>query len=171
MKNFLVYAKYDKETGISKVWIKNKYGVFMAKSRLRPEDKDFASEYIGCHFAEMKANIKAYKKHKQDLQLREKELLYFQKILEQTKGYNVSSVEAKKLRKRLYIIGKEIKNVQNKIDELNIELQEEIKHRDEGTKLLKKIYENRKNPQHSEEQKKFIEALANKLKDRNSKND
>ena len=75
-------------------------------------------------------------------------LLSIQKILEQTKGYNASSIEAKKLRKRLYIISKEIKSVQNRIDELNTELQEEIKHRDEGTKLLKKIYENRKNPQH-----------------------
>lgn len=162
MKNFLVYAKYDKETGISKVWIKNKYGVFMAKSRLHEDDREFASEYIGCRFAEMKANIKAYKKHKQDLQLRQQELEYFKTMLEQTKGYNPDSVEARKLRKRIYILSEEIKAVQATIDELNENLQIEIQQRDASTKLLKKIYENRKNPQYSEEQKKFIKALSEK---------
>ena len=162
MKNFLVYSKYDKESGISKVWIKNKYGVFMAKSRLHEEDREFASEYIGCHFAEMKANIKAYKKHKQDLQLRQQELEYFKTMLEQTKGYNSDSVEARKLRKRIYILSEEIKAVQATIDKLNENLQIEIQQRDASTKLLKKIYENRKNPQYSEEQKKFIKALSEK---------
>lgn len=164
MKNFLVYSKYDKESGISKVWIKNKYGVFMAKSRLHEDDREFASEYIGCRFAEIKANIKAYKKHKQDLQLRQQELKYFKTVLEQTKGYNPDSIEARKLRKRIHILSEEIKAVQTTIDELNEDLQIEIQQRDASTKLLKKIYENRKNAQLSEERQKLREALEKKNK-------
>lgn len=164
MKNFLVYSKYDKESGISKVWIKNKYGVFMAKSRLHEDDREFASEYIGCRFAEIKANIKAYKKHKQDLQLRQQELKYFKTVLEQTKGYNPDSIEARKLRKRIHILSEEIKAVQTTIDELNEDLQIEIQQRDASTKLLKKIYENRKNAQLSKERQKLREALEKKNK-------
>lgn len=171
MKNFLVYSKYDKDTGISKVWVKNKYGIFMAKSRLNEEDRDFASEYIGCHFAEMKANIKAYKKHKQDLQLRRKELLYFQNMLKQTKGYNDKSIEARKLRKRIYLLDNEINQVQSHIDTLNQGLKKEMEQREESTKLLKKLYKNKKNPEYTQEQEKFIKALANKLDKNENEND
>lgn len=164
MKNFIVYAKYNPETGLSKVWIKNKYGIFMGKSRLHPDDKEFASEYIGCHFAEMKATINAYKKKKQDLQLRLKELNYFYEILKSTKYTNLDSIEVRKLRKRIYILEKEIEQVEKEIEQLKADFQYEVKARDEGMKLLKKIKENRKNPNYTKEKQKFINALKERMK-------
>jgi hypothetical protein len=167
MKNFIVYAKYNPETGLSKVWIKNKYGVFMGKSRLHPEDKEFASEYIGCHFAEMKATINAYKKKKQDLQLRLKELVYFNEILMTTRGADMQSTEARKLRKRIYILKKEIEQVEKKIEKLKDDFQYEVKARDESMRLLRKIKENRKNPNLPEERQKLKKALEEKYKNEN----
>ena len=167
IKNYIVYSKYNPETGLSKVWIKNKYGTFMGKSRLHLEDKEFASEYIGCHFAEMKATINAYKKKKQDLQLRLKELNYFYEVLKSTKYINLDSIETRKLRKRIYILEREIKKVDQEINNLKSEFQYEVKARDEGIELLKKIKENRENSKLSEERQKFKEALKEKYKNEN----
>lgn len=57
----LVYSNYDEETGISIVRIQTPEGTFKGKSRLHPNDRDVASRYVGCKYAEMRAWIKYYK--------------------------------------------------------------------------------------------------------------
>lgn len=137
IKYSLIYSKYNPETGVSKVWIKNRYGTFMGKSRLHKEDKDYVSSYAGCRFAEMKAIIKTYKRKVQNLKLRLKELIYFQSMLEQTKGYNSESIEARKLRKRIYLLKEEIKKEEHNIDVYEENFQKEIKQRDASIKFLR----------------------------------
>lgn len=109
----------------------------MGRSRLQPEDKEYASKYAGCHFAEMKAKIKCLKKRRNDWKLRLKELVYFKKMLEDIKGYNPNSIEARKVRKRIYLINKEINNLDNLIQSSNQAIQEEIQARDKALTFLK----------------------------------
>lgn len=63
MANKLVYADYDEDSGKSTVIIRNKYGTFEGNAYLNPEDKDIASKYAGCRYAEIRADLKSVKTH------------------------------------------------------------------------------------------------------------
>lgn len=142
IKTKILYSNFNRETGISTVIIKNKYGKFKGWSRLHIEDEQYASNYAGCRFAEFKAEIKCLKKQRADLKLRLKELNYFKKMLEDTNGYNVDSIEARKLRKRIHIVSKEIHTFDEKIESATNALQQEIKARDKALSFLKKYRNN-----------------------------
>lgn len=58
MKWKIIKSDYNKETGISYVQISTKYGVFEGISKLHPDDKDIASEFEGCRYAEIRAVLK-----------------------------------------------------------------------------------------------------------------
>lgn len=62
MDSTLIYSNYDAEIGVSTVTIGTKYGVFTSSVKIHPQDKDVASELLGCEFAEMKCQIKAAQK-------------------------------------------------------------------------------------------------------------
>lgn len=111
----------------------------MGKSRLHKDDIDYASSYAGCRFAEQKAIMKSYKRKVQDLKIRLKELTYFQTMLEQTKGYNHKSIEARKLRKRIFLLKEEIKNEEHNIEVYQENFQKEIKQRDASIKFLREF--------------------------------
>lgn len=134
----LLYSNFNKDTGISTVIIRNKYGTFKGRSKLHDSDKGYASNYAGCRFAEMKANIKCLKKQKADKQLRLTELLYFKNMLEGVAGYNSESIEARKLRKRIYILKTEIQQLDDVIDKAATALKQEIQERDKALNFLKK---------------------------------
>ena len=51
----LIYATYNKESGKSEVCIDTDLGRFYGETILYPEDKDLASRYEGCKYAELKA--------------------------------------------------------------------------------------------------------------------
>ena len=51
----LVYSDFNPETGVSEVHINTSLGVFKGKSYLHEEDKDIASKFQGCRYAEMRA--------------------------------------------------------------------------------------------------------------------
>lgn len=139
----ILYSNFNKDTGISTTIIRNKYGTFKGRSKLHDSDKEYASNYAGCRFAEMKANIKCLKKQKADKQLRLTELKHFKKILEDIKGYNPESLEARKLRKRIYILNKEIQQLDDTINKAAAALKQEIQERDKALAFLKK-YKNKK---------------------------
>ena len=102
MKTKLVYANYDKETGISNVIIRNKYGTFSAKSTLNEADRYIESSFAGCTYAESKAIIKSLKAGCRELQTQIKTLRDFEKILKGLKDYNHHSLECRRLRRRIY---------------------------------------------------------------------
>lgn len=135
----ILYSNFNKDTGISTTIIRNKYGTFKGRSKLHDSDKEYASNYAGCRFAEMKANIKCLKKQKADKQLRLTELNHFKKILEDIKGYNPESLEARKLRKRIYILNKEIQQLDDTINKAAAALKQEIQERDKALAFLKNI--------------------------------
>lgn len=101
MKNKLAYANFNAETGISDVVIKNKNGSFMGIATCHPEEEAI-SEYTGCRYAEIRANIKAVQYEKRMVNAAIKELEDFEKILKSLKDYNPHSVEARRLRRRIH---------------------------------------------------------------------
>lgn len=101
MKNKLAYANFNAETGISDVVIKNKNGCFMGMATCHPEEEAI-SEYTGCRYAEIRANIKAVQYEKRMVNAAIKELEDFEKILKSLKGYNPNSIEARRLRRRIH---------------------------------------------------------------------
>lgn len=59
------------------------------------------------------------------------------------KGYNPESLEARKLRKRIYILNKEIQQLDDTINKAAAALKQEIQERDKALAFLKK-YKNKK---------------------------
>lgn len=101
MKNKLIYANFDAETGISDAVIRNKNGTFMGIATCHPEE-EAVSDYAGCRYAEIRANIKAVQYEKRMVNAAIKELEDFEKILKSLKDYNPNSVEARRLRRRIH---------------------------------------------------------------------
>ena len=56
-----IASEYNKETGISKVIVATDLGDITAYASLHPDDKDIASSFAGCRYAEMRAGIKYMK--------------------------------------------------------------------------------------------------------------
>lgn len=60
----LIKADYNEETGISTATIDTDLGAFEGRAKLHDEDRDFASKYTGCRYAETRATIKYLKMKK-----------------------------------------------------------------------------------------------------------
>ena len=116
MRFNLVDSKYNKNLGFSIVTIKTKYGNFTGTSQLYDEDKEIASSFRGCQYAELKAIRKAYKAEIKEIDLKIKTLKDFEKVLKNMKEYNENSFEAKRLRKEIYLYQKKKAKIKETID-------------------------------------------------------
>lgn len=66
MKKFklkTIASSYNPETGISTATVSTEIGIFNGLARLHPDDKEIASKFAGCEYAEMRAILK-YAKEK-----------------------------------------------------------------------------------------------------------
>lgn len=61
MKEQIIYAEYDKNTGVSRMKKSNKYGIFSAETHVHPEDKTIENRWDGLRFCEYKIDIKTAK--------------------------------------------------------------------------------------------------------------
>lgn len=127
------YSSSDGESW-AKVKVDNK--VFYGFSELLPEDKDKASKYAGCRFAELKAELKALKY----LRRRKKEECeYYRKFVKSLgcyKNFDKNSPTAKCVYKQL---NKRIKEVNQLTDAVNAKREEfsiAINQRDLITKAI-----------------------------------
>ena len=116
MRFNLVDSKYNKNLGFSITTIKTKHGMFTGTSQLYDEDKEIASSFRGCQYAEMKAIRKAYKAEIKEIDLKIKTLKDFEKVLKNMKEYNENSFEAKRLRKEIYLYQKKKAKIKETID-------------------------------------------------------
>ena len=80
MKGKILYAKYDKDTGVSTVTKQTKYGTFTKNVKVHPDDFDIANQYDGCHFAELKCDIAAYRERAKMMREREKGIVHAYKV-------------------------------------------------------------------------------------------
>lgn len=116
MKFNLVESHYNSDLGHSIVTIKTKHGNFTGTSQLYDEDKEIASSFRGCQYAEMKAIRKAYKAEIKEIDLKIKTLKDFEKVLKNMKEYNENSFEAKRLRKEIYLYQKKKAKIKETIE-------------------------------------------------------
>ena len=115
----LYHSDYDEYYGFSCAAIKTDLGIFTGTSILHDEDKDIASKYAGCEYAEIRAIIKYIKAKIQILKYQLIGIENCEKAMKNKKDYNHNSSEARTLRKQKYILEKEIKTWKERAESLH----------------------------------------------------
>lgn len=139
MKTKIAYANYDEETGKSVVTIATDLGQFTGYARLAEEDRDIASRYAGCEFAEMRARIKYWKAKKFMYEQRLKSLEDLEKILKGMTSYDPYCTECRKLRRTIYETKESVMKCRKKLEMLTTQLPEIITQRVETARRVKKL--------------------------------
>ena len=127
MKKYYIQTKstdYNEKTGISTAWIVTDLGDFFGKAKLSPEDKDIASNFAGCKYAEMRAILKYSKLKIKILKAQLEPLLRiknnYEKMNVSKLGYKNKAMEEvekeiKRLKDNLTIITLKRNNLENKL--------------------------------------------------------
>jgi CII-binding regulator of phage lambda lysogenization HflD len=103
---------------------------------LHPDDKDIASSFAGCRYAEMRAGIKYMKKKIQISKYQLKPLKRIYNELIRNKRCNKNSKGIKLLEKEIYILEDDIKSYETNIKTLTERLQKAINSRDDIIKNM-----------------------------------
>lgn len=122
----LIKADYNENTGVSNVMIDTDLGAFIGQAKLHDEDKDYASKYTGCRYAETRATIKY-------LKMKQKYILGQLKVLHMIK-------ETNEIDKLILKLDKELNDVELAIKFSQESLTKDIEQRPE---LIKRIYSNK----------------------------
>lgn len=122
MKIQLIDSWYNEEDGVSYAKINTDYGEFEGYAQLHDEDREIASRYAGCQYAETRAVLKYMKHRIKILAYQIKALINCQKQIEGRAAYNPQSVEGRALRKQIYILQAERKDWQSKYNSLHEKL-------------------------------------------------
>ena len=122
----LIKADYNENTGVSNVMIDTDLGAFIGQAKLHDEDKDYASKYTGCRYAETRATIKY-------LKMKQKYILGQLKVLHMIK-------ETNEIDRLILKFDKELNDVELAIKFSQESLTKDIEQRPE---LIKRIYSNK----------------------------
>ena len=122
----LIKADYNENTGVSNVMIDTDLGAFVGQAKLHDEDKDYASKYTGCRYAETRATIKY-------LKMKQKYILGQLKVLHMIK-------ETSEIDRLILKLDKELNDVELAIKVSQESLTKDIEQRPE---LIKRIYSNK----------------------------
>ena len=124
-----IKSDYNEETGLSKVTILTDIGAFDGYASLHPDDKKIKSNFAGCRYAEMRANIKYMKMKKK---IFEAQLKVLKSVYNQTKNKKALKV----LEKEMYLIEDNKETLQLYINSLFNKLNTMIQERPEIIKNL-----------------------------------
>ena len=124
-------SEYDEQTGLSTVTLATDLGLFDGFAQLHPDDKEIASHYAGCRYAEMRAGIKYMKAKVRVAKYKLEPLYKIYNELKQQKSYDENNKGIKLLQKEIYILEDEIKTFTNHVETLTTRLNEAIKNRPE----------------------------------------
>lgn len=116
MKVKLIKSFYDPESGESYAFVKTKYGVFVGSTKVHEEDKDIASSFAGCSFAETKAIISYEKEKLKEYKNRLNILETLVNNMEKLSLYNKNDASARYIRKQYYITRNLVNEQTQKID-------------------------------------------------------
>lgn len=94
MKIRLKKAKYHENTGLSIVRIVTKYGEFTDTAALHPDEEIKGSEFVGCHIAECRAHIKAWKAKNKETRIQLHALQNLYKQIESCKRHDPKNCES-----------------------------------------------------------------------------
>lgn len=116
MKAKMIYSDYDPESKTSIVKIANILGMFTGYAKCHPEDT--ASSFLGCHIAEYRAYIKALKYEANLIKAQIDVLHQTYAMFEDNKNFNPNGLEARKIRKMIYIKENKRKDILEQIESL-----------------------------------------------------
>lgn len=140
MKTKMIFSEYNPETKISTVKIANKMGCFTGYAKCHPDDVE--SNFFGCHIAEYRAYIKAFKNEKQIIEAQIQILNHAYTMFDHNKDYDENNVEARKIRKIIMIKKAEKKEIEQKIDSLKLKI---VNLQQNRVKTLNKLNEVKNN--------------------------
>lgn len=131
-----LYGYFDQSTGESIVALADKYGTYIGQAKLHPDDKNNASEYMGCGIAQRRAWIKAL----QNRRRRAKIKLNTVKDLMKDIHLNYQGLLHYGLKRRFNLkirdYSNEIKDINNQIEQIKDDIKKRIKIRND---LIEKI--------------------------------
>lgn len=140
MKFKLIRSNFDENTGVSSATIATDLGFFTGYAQLAEEDREVASTFCGCRYAELRAMIKYIRKrislYSHKIQTLNNYLLY----LKSRKDFDETSLECKKLYKYMNHIKKERDMWKEKEKGLAEAITRNINDRDKALEKLNKIH-------------------------------
>ena len=125
-----ITSSYDKKTGYSRVLIEHMGKRFWGTAQLHPDDKDMGSNYAGCAYAEIRAEIKALKYEHKIMKEKAEECRKFVKACEQYKNWDKTSPSARVIYRQLNTRIKRVNQLVDMIDSKQKALERLIWHRD-----------------------------------------
>ncbi len=126
MRYTIKKSKFNTKTGKSYVTIQTDLGEFTGFSKLHEEDKDIQSRFFGCEVAEMRAIVKYLKAQKRILVSNHNLLVHANKQISNMKGYQFNSLEARQLRKNIFIARDKINTQDTIIENLTQRIYDKI---------------------------------------------
>lgn len=144
MKYKIKYSEYNSNTGVSKVLISTDLGIFEGKTILHNEDKDIASAFQGCTYAEVRAIIEYLKAKLNKMNTEVNTLDNLLINLKQLRCYNDEAKEMNFIKNELNY-KKEIYNkIKNQLELIKKGLYAQMSnYRQEHENFIKKIEENK----------------------------
>lgn len=135
---------YNVETGFSEVWIQHLGVKFRGTATIHPEDKENASSYAGCEYAEIRATIKALKYERKILKAKADASIDFLHACECYKDFIKDSKTAKVMYRQ---VNRRIARVNEITDQIN-DLYKELEQKQVRRKIIVnavKHYKTKKN--------------------------
>lgn len=130
----------DEDTGVSYCILHTDIGDFNGFTKIKPEDKNYTSKFLGCKIAEYKAYVRYLKEKRKILQYQIQTLNTLLKIIDN----NINDVNNTFLVKReIYFLKKQYEKEKQKISNF-INTNNEISKWFEEAKKLKDKYKNKK---------------------------
>ena len=128
-----ISSNYDETTGISKTVILTDLGSFEGFAKLHPDDKDNASRFAGCRYAEERALIKYAKMKIKVINNQLEVLKNISNELRNKKFYKENN-GTKLLEKNIYILEDDKEYFKNVIKSLSQKIVDDIAERDKFLK-------------------------------------
>ena len=110
---------FDKKENLASVDIQHLDQVFTGEAKIHPDDEKYASELVGCSYAESRAIIKALKYERKLTMAEAEQCRKFVKACECYKDWDKESPTAKAVYRQL---NRKIKKVNDITDEINKEM-------------------------------------------------
>ena len=137
----LVYANFDKKTGISTVTINTPLGEFTGRSKMHLQDYQYPSSFAGCKYAEAKARIKYFKAKRRKIKTQLETMNQFYSTISQMKDFNPNDTNARKARWYIHHYESQLHEIEGILDFAKFNLKYNIQERDKFMEKMQKTKE------------------------------
>ena len=128
-----LYGYFNQNTGKSVVALADKYGRYIGQAKLHPDDKNNASQYMGCALAQQRAWIKGLQTRRRIIKIKIQKINEIYKDLCENCQIAELNIQ-QKLYYKLKAYNDEIKELDQQIQEIKDDIKKRIQMRDKITK-------------------------------------